>query len=76
MIYWSDADGEFDAGQLLTGRIEVTKVLGEKKKLLNHFFLSGFCPEDNIFPRHQTEGELCIHETIYLFGFLRLLLLS
>ena len=47
VIYWDDDDGEYNAGQLLTGRIEVNRlIVGENSMAIqiSHFrcFLNSF----------------------------------
>ena len=53
VIFWDDDDGEYNAGQLLTGKIEVEPFVG-------HFiWISPFlgpCGEDNFIQGDQAKG--------------------
>ena len=53
VIFWDDDDGEYNAGQLLTGRIEVEGIWGETIYITS--FL-GPCDEDNFIPGNQAKG--------------------
>ena len=53
VIFWDDDDGEYNAGQLLTGRIEVEGIWGGIT-LITAFL--GPCDQDNFIQGNQAKG--------------------
>ena len=57
VIFWDDDDGEYNAGQLLTGRIEVQQFFRDFMWITA--FL-GPCAKNNFIQRDQTQGLTCL----------------